>query len=509
MAVDLLVDIADIISEPVSGSVSIRPAGGATLYREDGQIIASVHATRDLGTGGGPTKVLFEGVPTSQDAALAEQSKGYALEVTAHLRRRDRRQGNVQPTTWKVVVLISGTGVVNVADLAPAEALPRGWITVEEILAASTLPLGGTPGQTIIRQPDGSAIWDDLEQNVTTNWTAQQQAQAQGFWMVVSEEPPTETTMYGVPVVWVPKVEELQAVPIVPREPAWQLSEGTFSVPSLVGVDYVYDGQVVTGTVTVPTTRPLDVTVTTVAHPGYYLTSPYQWTKNYPDPDAYTLQSSDDFTGLAAGDQFITAPSGAVTGWNYARTWDNALGGTTVTQWRYNSNVNSNLTLTKATGDGAIEYFGSSAWTAQRWVFDTPDLSQVVDIDVAALPTGATNSSWYIGLGGTIVGNNTINAVTIRVEFKAAKWNIVFSSPGLTDVSHLYPGTEAGLWRFEILGDVASVVTPSGQNHTYSVAGTTAIRGRVVDLNVTMSNLATPSHVWRINSIKAGSRVAQ
>ena len=97
MAVDLLVDIADIISEPVSGSVSIRPAGGATLYRTDGQIIAAVNATETLGTGGTSTTALFPGVPTSNDPTLRADSRGYALEVTAHLKRARRR---ATPAWW-------------------------------------------------------------------------------------------------------------------------------------------------------------------------------------------------------------------------------------------------------------------------------------------------------------------------------------------------------------------------------------------------------------------------
>ncbi|WP_106819209.1 hypothetical protein [Janibacter massiliensis] len=340
-------------------------------------------------------------------------------------------------------------------------------------------------------------------------WDAQAQAQAQGFWMVVSDTPPTETTMYGVPVVWVPEVEPLQDVPVIPREPAWQISAGTFSVPSFVGVDYMYDGRVVTGTVTVPSTRPLDVTVTAVAQPGYYLTSPYSWTKNYPDPNAYLLQSSDDFTGLAAGEQFITAPAGAVAGWNTARAWDNALGGASQINWRYSTSMNPDLTLTKATAGGAIEFVGKGAWVGQQRAFQTMDQSQVIDFDVDALPFGSGTSSWTVTLGGVISGNAITGGASVKVTMGATP-QITLSATGLTtSPAYNYAGPAKGRWRFEWTGDTLSVTAPSGQNHAYSTVGITGTRGRMVGVAVSLSNYATASHAWRVNSIMAGSRAVQ
>lgn len=137
MAVDLLVDIADIIAEPVAGSVSIRPAGGQVLRRADGQAVAPVYATAELGTGGTPTSVIFPGVPTSDDTLLHADSRGYVLEVTVTLRRAPRARGGVERTPVRRLVRVAGTGIVNWLDLEDVQPVaPTGYTTLSELVAA-------------------------------------------------------------------------------------------------------------------------------------------------------------------------------------------------------------------------------------------------------------------------------------------------------------------------------------------------------------------------------------
>ena len=55
----------------------------------------------------------------------------------------------------------------------------------------------------------------------TTQWTPQMQAQAQGYWIEYGSTPPTETTKYGVPVIWARDSGMSQPIPVSASPPSF------------------------------------------------------------------------------------------------------------------------------------------------------------------------------------------------------------------------------------------------------------------------------------------------
>lgn len=55
----------------------------------------------------------------------------------------------------------------------------------------------------------------------TVNWTAEAQAKAQGYWIVYGSTAPTETTMYGVPVIWARDSGMSQPIPVAASPPSF------------------------------------------------------------------------------------------------------------------------------------------------------------------------------------------------------------------------------------------------------------------------------------------------
>ena len=277
---------------------------------------------------------------------------------------------------------ITTPGVVQqMTDIAKANGVPTGGTTGQVLQRSSTgaatwgnapsgLPAGGSAGQVVTRQADGTAAWaagtpgpkgdkgdtgaagpvgpkgDKGEVGPAgpagkdgANWSKDQQAKAQGYWIVVSPTQPasaTYTTADGtvVPVIWQKPIEVV--VPVAPENPQWDQLKHTVSVPDLLGVGYrvaslTQGGVAKTVSYTIPPGAPLDVLtvpggystlpvtvkVEAFAKPGYTLPSSYSWQHDMVDPNQKTLVASDTFTATAAP-------------WNM----DNALGGSQVVQFR-------------------------------------------------------------------------------------------------------------------------------------------------------------------------------
>lgn len=276
---------------------------------------------------------------------------------------------------------ITTPGVVQqMTDIAKANGVPTGGTTGQVLQRSSTgaatwgnapsgLPAGGSAGQVVTRQADGTAAWaagtpgpkgDKGDTGATgpagpkgdkgdigpagpagkdgANWSKDQQAKAQGYWIVVSPTEPesgTYTTADGtvVPVVWQKPIEVM--VPVVPEAPYFDKYALSIQVASLVGVDYYLTGFTKDGaTVDVPDVKipdggilkladvsgkpelPYTVNVAAKAEPGYALPSPIAWTYSVVDPKQVVLFTSDTFTGRA------TDPSPL-----YNTNTDAALGG--------------------------------------------------------------------------------------------------------------------------------------------------------------------------------------
>ena len=277
---------------------------------------------------------------------------------------------------------ITTPGVVQqMTDIAKANGVPTGGTTGQVLQRSSTgaatwgnapsgLPAGGSAGQVVTRQADGTAVWaagtpgpkgdkgdtgaagpvgpkgDKGEVGPAgpagkdgANWSKDQQAKAQGYWIVVSPTEPakgTYTTADGtvVPVIWQKPIEKM--VPVIPEAPYFDKYALSIQVSNLVGVDYYLTGFTKDGaTVDVPHVKipdggilkladvpgkpelPYTVNVAAKAEPGYALPSPIAWTYSVVDPKQVKLFTSDTFTGRA------TDPTPL-----YNTTTDAALGGT-------------------------------------------------------------------------------------------------------------------------------------------------------------------------------------
>ena len=279
--------------------------------------------------------------------------------------------------------------------------------------APSGLPAGGSAGQVVTRQADGTAAWaagtpgpkgdkgdpgatgpagpkgdkgdpgaagtpgpkgDKGDQGVQgaqgpkgdkgdpgpkgdpgkdgANWSKDQQAKAQGYWIVVSPTEPasgTYTTADGtvVPVIWQKPIERM--VPVIPEAPYFDKYALSIQVADLVGVDYYLTGFTKDGaTVDVPDVKipdggilklanvsgkpelPYTANVEARAEPGYALPSPISWTYSVVDPKQVVLFTSDTFTGRATdpsplyGTRTDAALGGASKPWDVS--WEKAVG---------------------------------------------------------------------------------------------------------------------------------------------------------------------------------------
>lgn len=118
----------------------------------------------------------------------------------------------------------------------------------------------------------------------TVNWTAEAQAKAQGYWVVFSETPPTETEMYGVPVIWGRREGMSQPIPVAPTPPSFDLTSRTVTVPDMVGLRYKMGGTPISGrTAMVADGRGL-VVVSAEALPGYTIIGVNSWTQSISGP---------------------------------------------------------------------------------------------------------------------------------------------------------------------------------------------------------------------------------
>ena len=236
------------------------------------------------------------------------------------------------------------------------------------VVTTVELPRGGEPGQVYgwtgtgigwYTPPAGDSAYDLAVRNGFVgseaewvqslkgddgepgHWTKDQQAKAQGYWIVVSPTEPesgTYTTADGtvVPVIWQKPIEVL--VPVIPEAPYFDKYALSIQVASLVGVDYYLTGFTKDGaTVDVPDVKipdggilkladvsgkpalPYTVNVEARAEPGFKLPNAFTWGYSVVDPKEVVLLTSETFTGRTAG----TSAVGTVT--------DASLGGAPMT----------------------------------------------------------------------------------------------------------------------------------------------------------------------------------
>ena len=415
---------------------------------------------------------------------------------------------------------ITTPGVVQqMTDIAKANGVPTGGTTGQVLQRSSTgaatwgnapsgLPSGGSAGQVVTRQADGTAAWaagtpgpkgDKGDTGATgptgpkgdkgetgpagpagkdgANWSKDQQAKAQGYWIVVSPTAPasaTYTTTDGttVPVIWQKPIEVV--VPVAPENPQWDQLSHTVSVPDLLGVEYrvtaltqggvtktvSYVIQPVTplDVLTIPggySTLPVTVKVEAFAKPGYTLPSSYSWQHDMVDPNQKTLVASDTFTATAAP-------------WSM----DNALGGSQVVQFRRlvggtgtQPMFEPDGTVLKPTGTATDNAFVGAQVTGVK--------NLVIEFDLLACGANTGNQTnggvFDIGLrafnaqvGGGVRLNVTMNGVAGRAVTFGGK-----------TVRTGAPADLVGRWVIEINGQTGAVTAPGVPRTTYDLSGIT------------------------------------
>lgn len=273
-------------------------------------------------------------------------------------------------------------------------------------------------------------------------WSAEAQAQAQGFWLIASPEPPEETEMYGVPVVWVDTSPQLEEVPVLPYQPSWRDSTSEAVIPTLVGVNYRMNGSIVTGTLSF--TPPETVTITAEAKPGYYMTGTYSWTHSFPDPSLVTLLASEGFSG-DDGD--------ILTG----RELDNYDGGSGTLEWEV---LDSNPAYTIVDG----EAFQILETTNRVMLVETGSESGIrVEFDLIA-PTDA-NAEMSLEVGGT----SSVNAFA-RIMFASGQIRKYARYDETTpEKAPRITGQNLGTYAIQIFGETVTFEIPGHPTATYDL----------------------------------------
>lgn len=251
---------------------------------------------------------------------------------------------------------ITTPGVVQqMTDIAKANGVPTGGTTGQVLQRSSTgaatwgnapsgLPAGGSAGQVVTRQADGTAAWaagtPGPKGKDGADWSKDQQAKADGHVLHVGGDAPpspTYTTADGVtvPVFWVKGSTTLQDIPQLPYKPYFDNHAKTVTVPEMVGVDYVFEGKVITGTYAFPANTAV-ARVEARAKAGYVLPAPFVWVWEFYDDAAATLLFSDGPTTANGGSAGDTNGIGPLSG----RQMDKFAGAGTINAWPVSATTN-------------------------------------------------------------------------------------------------------------------------------------------------------------------------
>lgn len=286
-------------------------------------------------------------------------------------------------------------------------------------------------------------------------WSAEAQAQAQGFWLISSPTPPTETEMYGVPVVWIDTSPQTQEVPVLPYQPAFRDSTTSVVIPTLVGVIYRVNGSIATGerVFTPPTT----ITVTAEAAPGYYMTGTYEWTHSFPDPDAIILQTSDAFTGAGGPD---------IDG----RETDNELGGTIVREWENTSTAGAVIAVVDGHATMQLPVAGSGVTLASGFNALPGETNKGLRVEFDLVQGTESNSEFHIAVGGTDEGTGGPGFREIaRLSFMSGQTRKYSRDGSTSERAPRVQGQALGTYSIQFFGETARFVIPNQPTYEYTI----------------------------------------
>ena len=314
---------------------------------------------------------------------------------------------------------------------------------------------------------DGSAT--EVPVKVTSNWSLEAQAKAQGYVVVTGDTPPAEDTMFGVPVYWMKGAGTGAPKPVQAPMPSINLLKRVITIPDRVGVKYTVDGaQVPAGDYVMPGSARKTVEIMAhAANANYVLPGTYRWMRTFGSFADRPLVASDVFTGRAAGDVIVPPASVEDKGKFIQRrrpgaAWNNAAGGSFPVSWGQSSDGVATIDAVEkptswiVTENGTIlnnEWRLEGALTFQSI---TPNISVEVDIAAVHKPSsfvlevgqprefnGSRGRTGEISLtpGGSSIGDRSADG----------KWG-----------APLNGGAPVGTWRFDFLDGIMTITSPSG-----------------------------------------------
>ena len=323
-----------------------------------------------------------------------------------------------------------------------------------------------------VHMSDGSVT--EVPVTVTSNWTAEQQAKAQGYWQVVSDEPPTETHMFGVPVVWV-KGGSIQApTPVWPLTPSVDYFRRIITIPNQVGVKFTIDGvDAAPGDHAVPGTDLRTVRIEALpASERYVLPSTFIWPRTFGDVTNRPLIASVSFTGRTAGEELV--PVRPESEWKTygdfkerdGELWNNALGGNREVRWRQSGpgidaipnstdvwrrpwTTTDRGTITDARGKGNLE---------DAMLFDVGATNVSIEFDVAAV-NAATSFALEFGVPK---GMQNYAGTQVSINFSPTSSRINDKAKGGAWGPNIIAGAPTGTWRVDFLDGTAIITSPQG-----------------------------------------------
>ncbi|WP_315550205.1 hypothetical protein [Rothia mucilaginosa] len=314
---------------------------------------------------------------------------------------------------------------------------------------------------------DGSAT--EVPVNVTSNWSLEAQAKAQGYVVVTGDTPPAEDTMFGVPVYWMKGAGTGAAIPVQAPMPSTNFIKRIITIPDRVGVKYTVDGSPVpAGDYVVPgTVRKTVEIMAHAANENYVLPGTYRWMRTFGSFADRPLVASDVFTGRAAGEVLVPPATAEGKGKFIQRrrpgaAWNNAAGGSLPVSWGQSGDGVSTIDGVEKPSSWVVTENGTilnSDWRMEGAItFQsiTPNISVEVDIAAVRKP-----SSFSLEVGQQREFNSS-KGRTGEISLTPAGFTIGDRAPDGRWGAPLNGGAPVGTWRFDFLDGIMTITSPSG-----------------------------------------------
>ena len=400
-----------------------------------------------------------EGVQEQIDHALAQLEKipagGANGEVLA------RANGDGTQLAWRTVRDgVDGQPGRDGTDGAPG----RDGLDGRAISRIEPTPEGNAVN---IVMSDGSAA--EVPVKVTSNWSLEAQAKAQGYIIMIGDTPPAEDTMFGVPVYWMKAAGTGAPKPVQAPMPSTNFIKRVITIPDRVGVKYTVDGAPVpAGDYVVPGTARKTVEIMAhAANANYTLPSTYRWMRTFGSFADRPLVASDVFTGRTAGEVLVPPASAEDKGKFIQRrrpgsAWNNAAGGAAPVSWGQSNDGIATIdgvekpTSWVVTDRGTILNNDWRMEGAMTFQSITPNIS--VEVDIAAIHKPGR----FILEVGQQREFNAAPGRTGEISLTPSGSSISDSTADKKWGAPLNGGSPVGTWRFDFLDGVMTITSPSG-----------------------------------------------